>query len=146
MKNLLAAVLLTALFATSCSRSTPSTDGSPTPVSDADLLARGRYLVDHVGLCADCHTPRNADGSLDTSRWLAGAPVDFKPVHPMPWAAVAPPLAGLVGFTEAQALDLLMHGKARTGQPPLPPMPKYAFTEPDARAVIRYLRSLRLER
>jgi len=35
---------------------------------------RGRYLVEALGHCAECHTPRNALGGLDTSRWLAGAP------------------------------------------------------------------------
>lgn len=39
-----------------------------------DTLARGRYLVEALGHCAECHTPRNALGGLDTSRWLAGAP------------------------------------------------------------------------
>ena len=37
-------------------------------------LERGRYLVEALGHCAECHTPRNALGGLDRSRWLAGAP------------------------------------------------------------------------
>ena len=36
--------------------------------------ARGQYLVEAMGHCAECHTPRNMLGGLDTSRWLAGAP------------------------------------------------------------------------
>lgn len=39
-----------------------------------DTLARGRYLVEALGHCAECHTPRNALGALDTTRWLGGAP------------------------------------------------------------------------
>ncbi len=35
---------------------------------------RGRYLVEALGHCAECHTPRNFLGALDRSRWLAGAP------------------------------------------------------------------------
>lgn len=34
----------------------------------------GRYLVEGPGHCGECHTPRNAFGGLDLSRWLAGAP------------------------------------------------------------------------
>ncbi len=34
----------------------------------------GQYLVEGLGHCAECHTPRNALGGLDRSRWLAGAP------------------------------------------------------------------------
>lgn len=37
-------------------------------------LERGRYLVEALGHCAECHTPRNALGGLDYGRWLHGAP------------------------------------------------------------------------
>ena len=36
-------------------------------------LERGRYLVEHVALCIDCHTPRNFMGVPDGSLYLAGA-------------------------------------------------------------------------
>ncbi len=36
---------------------------------------RGRYLVEALGHCGECHTPRNALGGSDRSRWLAGGPV-----------------------------------------------------------------------
>lgn len=37
-------------------------------------LQRGRYLVEALGHCAECHTPRNMIGGLDTGRWMQGAP------------------------------------------------------------------------
>ncbi|MFY0691533.1 MAG: c-type cytochrome [Paracoccaceae bacterium] len=46
-------------------------------ILDGDLSAeeaRGRYLVEGPGHCAECHTPRDALGGLDTARWMAGAP------------------------------------------------------------------------
>lgn len=36
-------------------------------------VERGRYLVDHVSICGDCHTPRNSIGVLKQSMYLAGA-------------------------------------------------------------------------
>ena len=36
-------------------------------------IARGRYLVEALGHCTECHTSRNALGGVDRSRWLAGA-------------------------------------------------------------------------
>jgi len=36
--------------------------------------ARGRYLVEALGHCGECHTPRGALGAMDRSRWLAGVP------------------------------------------------------------------------
>ena len=47
-------------------------------VVDGDLTdqqKRGRYLVEGLGHCAECHTPRNGLGGMDRSRWLAGGPV-----------------------------------------------------------------------
>ncbi len=43
------------------------------PVS-GERLERGRYLVEALGHCGECHTPRNALGGLDYTRWLQGAP------------------------------------------------------------------------
>ena len=45
-------------------------------VADADTpeLERGRYLVEALGHCAECHTPRNALGGLNKSEWMMGAP------------------------------------------------------------------------
>ncbi|GGE42989.1 cytochrome c [Actibacterium pelagium] len=45
-------------------------DTAPTPE-----LERGRYLVEALAHCGECHTPRNALGGLETSSWLEGAPV-----------------------------------------------------------------------
>jgi mono/diheme cytochrome c family protein len=36
-------------------------------------VERGRYLVEHVSLCGDCHTPRNSIGVPKQSLYLAGA-------------------------------------------------------------------------
>ncbi|MCY1741513.1 c-type cytochrome [Ensifer sp. SL37] len=37
-------------------------------------LARGQYLVEGLGHCGECHTPRNALGGFEPDQWLAGAP------------------------------------------------------------------------
>lgn len=42
---------------------------APTPE-----LQRGRYLVEALAHCGECHTPRNALGGLDRAKWLQGAP------------------------------------------------------------------------
>ncbi len=38
-------------------------------------VERGRYLVDHVSLCGDCHTPRNILGVPERALYLAGMKV-----------------------------------------------------------------------
>lgn len=37
-------------------------------------VERGRYIVEALAHCAECHTPRTVLGGLDQSRWMAGAP------------------------------------------------------------------------
>lgn len=40
-----------------------------------EVEQRGRYLVEVLGHCGECHTPRGAlTGAPDRSRWLAGGP------------------------------------------------------------------------
>ena len=118
------------------------TAGEPTSKARS-VLARGKYIVEGVGMCADCHSPRNEKGEYVKERWLQGAAITFKPTVPMPfWAEAAPPLAGLPGWTDAQLVTLLTTGKDQKGKPPEPPMPEYRMSKEDAAAVAAYLRSL----
>lgn len=41
----------------------------------SDEVARGRYLVEGLGHCGECHTPRNVLGGLQRNAWLAGAAI-----------------------------------------------------------------------
>ena len=41
---------------------------------DNPELERGRYLVEALAHCGECHTPRNLAGGLDQGRWMAGGP------------------------------------------------------------------------
>jgi mono/diheme cytochrome c family protein len=43
-------------------------------------VERGRYLVEHVSLCGDCHTPRNSIGVPKQSFYLAGASQKIGPL------------------------------------------------------------------
>ncbi|WP_417596944.1 c-type cytochrome [Pararhodobacter oceanensis] len=44
------------------------------PARDDPQYSRGRYLVEALGHCAECHTPRDLAGGLDQAEWLTGAP------------------------------------------------------------------------
>lgn len=112
------------------------------PAAKGDV-ERGRYLVEDVGMCEECHTPRDASGNLDESRRLEGAAIWITPVHPMTnWSMRAPALAGFTGFTDAQGEQILEKGIGPNGLAIQPPMHIYHMTPADAQAVIAYLRSL----
>jgi mono/diheme cytochrome c family protein len=121
-----------------------SSNGTTPSRSAAERLEHGRYIVNQVGLCNDCHSPRNPDGSLIAGKELTGAPIPFTPSVPMPWMAAAPRIAGLpAGFTEEDTVHFLMTGERPNGRPdPLPPMPPYRLNREDAEAVAAYLHSL----
>lgn len=108
-------------------------------------VARGKYIVEDVAMCGTCHTPRNPDGSLDRSRWLAGAPVPYLPARPSKdWPILAPRLAGNPPTTTAGMVTLLTTAIWINGKPLRDPMPKFHMNKADAEAVVAYLRSLTL--
>lgn len=108
-----------------------------------DEIARGKYLVENASMCIDCHTPRTPDGKLDQARWLQGAELGFAPAVPMPaWARYAPEIAGLPGMTVENGVRLLTEGIGPAGLPLRSPMPDYRLTQPDAQAVVAYLKTL----
>ena len=38
-------------------------------------FSRGQYLVEGLGHCAECHTPRTVLGGLKPAKWMSGAPL-----------------------------------------------------------------------
>ena len=119
----------------------PQKSAAPAPAQG--LVERGRYLVEDVAMCEECHTPRDANGNLDESRRLQGAQIWIMPVHPNPnWANNAPPLAGFGGYTDQQGQDVLERGVGPNGVTIREPMHIYHMNHADAQAIIAYLRSL----
>lgn len=113
--------------------------------ADREALQRGEYLVERVGMCSDCHSPRDQTGQFIRTDWLRGAPVGIVPLQPIPgWAEIAPPLAGLpANYTEASLAAFLETGQRADGSQARPPMPPYRFSRADAQAVAEYLKSIR---
>lgn len=106
--------------------------------------ARGRYIVEHVAMCIQCHTPRNEAGDLLPDRELQGAPIPF--TSPWPgtlWANTAPRIAGLPQYSRAEGIRLLTTGISRTGAPLRPPMPPFRMNAQDAGDVIAFLKSMK---
>jgi len=106
-------------------------------------LMRGKYLVENIGMCGDCHTAHNEKGEPIKEQWLKGTQLPFKPSVPMPvWADNSVNIAGLPGWEHDAAVKFLMTGIAYNGLPARPPMPQYRYNQQDAEAIVAYLKSL----
>src|SRR5579863_8818731 len=141
------AVAIAAAFSASLLWSREKSAAAPqknaAPAAAQGAVERGRYLVEDVAMCEECHTPRDAGGNLDESRRLQGAQIWILPVHANPnWANNAPPLAGFGGYTDEQGEDVLEKGVGPNGETIREPMHIYHMNHADAQAIIAYLRSL----
>ncbi len=142
--NLAVGLLLTLILPASTFLPSPVTAQTNQAPYQKRLLARGRYLVERVAMCADCHSPRNERGEFIRERWLQGTPLPFKPKAPMPvWADTAIPIAGLPGWSNADAIRFFSTGLDIGGKTARPPMPAFRLTERDAASVVAYLKSLK---
>ena len=114
------------------------------PAPPASKVDRGAYIVAHVAMCIQCHTPRDENGDLIPTRMLSGAPIPLASPYPArPWAYRAPNIRGMIGYTDEEGLRLLMQGITRNGTPPRPPMQRFGMNREDAEAVVAYLKSLK---
>lgn len=118
----------------------------PSPAGEAGKsvaeVARGKYLVESVAMCGECHTPRDSNGGVDRSRWLQGASVRWVPAEAGPnWPLIAPRIGGNPPASDAGMIKLLTTGIWTTGKPLRFPMMPFRMTEADARAVVAYLRA-----
>ncbi|MEM9211873.1 MAG: cytochrome c [Pseudomonadota bacterium] len=117
------------------------------PVLDAganDQLLRGRYLVETLGHCAECHTPRNALGAVKRSQWLAGAP---NPSGSGTIPNIRASDAGIGAWSEDEIVEYfqtgftpdfdVVGGSMASVQENLAKLP-----ESDLRAIVAYLKSL----
>ena len=106
-------------------------------------VEHGRYLVEQVAHCVECHSGRDGRGNIiETQRYMGGL-IPFAPPWPNDWAMRAPRNRGLPGYDDALALRLLTQGSiGRNGAQLRPPMPRFRLTPDDAADVIAFMRSL----
>ena len=113
------------------------------------LAERGAYLVNGIGGCNNCHTPRGPGGALDLQldKRLSGSTQTFQaPQYTVKGSNLTPDNeTGLGQWSDAQIKIALTQGKGRDGRKLAPNMPSavYGFlTLRDQDAIIAYLRSI----
>lgn len=75
--------------------------------TDDETLMRGRYLVEGLGHCSECHTSRNPLGGLNLGKWLAGGPnPDGKGRIPN----ITPHETGIASWSTEEIIEYLFSG------------------------------------
>jgi mono/diheme cytochrome c family protein len=108
-------------------------------------LERGRYLVETVAGCGNCHTPKGPNGPLPDKK-LAGGDVikheDFTAAVPN----ITPdPETGIGKWTDHQIAEALREGRRPDGSLIGPAMPFQSYrnlADEDVKAIIAYLRTV----
>lgn len=114
--------------------------------SRAATAEYGGYLAQHVGLCAECHTPRT--GLLqkaDKSRLFAGVTNPPKDFPAKPSNLTPDPTTGIGGWSEDDFVQTMRSGKNPSGKSlnPFMPWPQLRrMSDDDLRAMYRYLRTV----
>jgi mono/diheme cytochrome c family protein len=113
-----------------------------------DMLARGRYLNDHVVGCTTCHSQRDYNrfsGPLKTEGVGAGGELfDLGAAGKLYAKNITP--AAIGNWTDGELIRAITQGVSRDGTPlfPLMPYPHFgAMSEDDVHAVVAYIRTLR---
>jgi mono/diheme cytochrome c family protein len=115
----------------------------PTEKSGTGDVARGKYIVESVAVCGQCHTPRDGEGNPDRARWLQGSALPYLPAKPdTDWPLSAPRIGGNPPASDADMVKLLTTGIWTTGNRLRFPMPLFRMDPKDAEAVVAYLKSV----
>ena len=110
-------------------------------------LERGKYLVEEVGRCQECHTPKTDTGEFDKTRWMKGATLIGVPsVTVVDWHQKSPDITSTSALWTRWGQDgfskFLETAKNPRGGKAGPPMPAYMLRAEDAEAITAYLKSL----
>jgi mono/diheme cytochrome c family protein len=117
-------------------------EGAIAPAALSGDAARGRYLVERVIMCGECHSARNDAGDIIPETRLRGGAMPARVPWPADWPLQVPRIAGLPGYSDAEALRVLTEGAIkRNGTRARAPMPRFRMSVADASDVIAFLRT-----
>jgi mono/diheme cytochrome c family protein len=142
MAAVAAAAIATVAFAQAPKADAPKADAA----KDAKL-ERGKYLVEEVSRCQECHTPTLPDGTFDKANWMKGATLIGVPAKPPEdWHQKAPDITSTsrlwTNWKYEGFVAFLQTSKNPRGHTAGPPMPAYKVKAEDAEAMATYLKSL----
>lgn len=109
------------------------------------LVDRGRYIVEVIAACGNCHSMTHP-GEPDQSRHLAGGyPLDQPGFVAIPPNITPDQETGIGSWTDEQIITAIREGVRPDGRVLGPPMPFAVYrdiSDQDAKAIVAYLRTV----
>ncbi|MBR0673872.1 cytochrome c [Neoroseomonas soli] len=113
--------------------------------AQSDPVARGRYLVEAIGGCGNCHTPKGPQGDLPGMSLAGGFVFDEPPFRAVASNITPDPETGIGRWTDAQLARAIREGIRPDGSLIGPPMPFELYrgiSDSDVAAMVAYLRTV----
>ena len=146
MRRLMILAAVLGLVASHVSAQRGQTPAAPAPQAGASRgnIEHGRYIIEGVAMCFECHSTRDGEGAIIPGTRFMGGPLPVaSPPWANNWAVRTPRIAGLPGYTTEMGIRLLTQGAiGRDGVQLRPPMPRFRMTPQDAADVVGYLKSI----
>ncbi len=108
-------------------------------------VERGRYLVESIAGCGNCHSLQDASGPLPGRELAGGPPIKEPPFDAYP-SNITPDVAtGIGAWSDEEVVRAIRDGISRDGRVMGPPMPFALYRglgDDDVRAMVAYLRTV----
>jgi mono/diheme cytochrome c family protein len=119
----------------------------PLAVRAETPLSLGKYLMQSIVACGNCHTPKGSHGSPVAGMELAGGFTINAPEFDAVASNITPDKdTGIGRWTDQQIIDAIRMGKRPDGSLIGPPMPIAFYrgmSDTDVKALVAYLRSVK---
>lgn len=113
--------------------------------AQTDPVARGRYLVESIGGCGNCHTPKGPQGDMPGMNLAGGMVFEEPPFRAVASNITPDPETGIGRWTDGQIARAIREGIRPDGRVIGPPMPIELYrsiSDADLAAMVAYLRTV----
>jgi cytochrome c553 len=108
-------------------------------------VEHGRYLVETLAACGNCHTPRGPNGPESTKYLAGGEHIKHQDFNAVSSNITPDPETGVGKWTDAQLFEAIREGRRPDGSligPAMPSQSYRALADDDVKAIVDYLRTI----
>ena len=119
--------------------------GTALPAAAQSPVERGRYLVEVVGACGNCHTPKGPQGDVPGLHLAGGFQLEESFGTWITPNITPDPETGIGRWTDDEVIRAIREGRGRDGKTLGPPMPYDLYrrlADSDVKAMVAYLRTV----